>query len=59
MQPILRPVLGKHALVFLDDVIIFSKTFQQPVNDLDSVLSLIREAGLKVSPEKCSFAKQL
>ena len=57
MQLILRPVLGKQAFVFLDDVIVFSRSFQEHITDLDNVLSLIKEAGLKVSPEKCSFAK--
>ena len=57
MQLVLRPVLGTKSLVFLDDIIVFSNSFQEHIADLDQVLNLIEKAGLKVSPEKCSFAK--
>ncbi len=57
MQLVLRPVLGKIAYVFLDDIIVFSRTFEEHVRDLEQVLSLIAKAGLKVSPEKCEFGR--
>uniref|UniRef100_A0A5S6QU71 RNA-directed DNA polymerase n=1 Tax=Trichuris muris TaxID=70415 RepID=A0A5S6QU71_TRIMR len=41
-------------LVFLDDVIIFSRTFNEHVKRLGQVLKLFRQAGLKISPSKSS-----
>ena len=58
MQLVLRPVLGKIAYVFLDDIIVFSRTFDEHVRDLEQVLTLIERAGLKVSPEKCEFGRK-
>ena len=46
MNEVLRHVLGKFALVYLDDVIIFSKSFQEHIHHVSIVLSLIREAIL-------------
>ena len=39
-------------LIFLDDVISFSSSFDQHVCDLRSILSRIRDAGLKLKPSK-------
>ena len=57
MQRILSPVLGRTAYCFIDDILIFSKTFEDHLKDLREVLGLIAKAGLKISPEKCSFAR--
>lgn len=42
-------------LVFLDDIIVFSKTLEEHETRLMNVLSRLRENGLKLSPEKCRF----
>jgi hypothetical protein len=39
----------------LDDVVIFSKTFDEHIERLSTVLDRIRTAGLKLKPEKCQF----
>ena len=39
-------------LIFLDDVISFSSSFDQHVCDLRSILTRIRDAGLKLKPSK-------
>jgi len=45
-------------LAFLDDVIIFSKTFDQHVERLTAVFKRLREAGLKLSPGKCHLFQE-
>ena len=45
-------------LIYLDDVIVFSSSFEQHVARLRSVLSRIRDARLKLKPGKCSFFKE-
>lgn len=58
MQTILSSVLGICAFVYLDDIVVFSKSFEQHTTDLTKVFALIKQSGMKISPEKCAFAKQ-
>lgn len=44
-------------LVFLDDLIVFSKTLEEHETRLMKVLTRLKECGLKLSPEKCHFFK--
>lgn len=45
----------KEVLVFLDDLIVFSATLEEHQARLMRVLGRLKEFGLKLSPEKCSF----
>lgn len=45
----------KEVLVFIDDLIVFSKTLEEHETKLMQVLKRLREFGLKLSPEKCKF----
>jgi transposase InsO family protein len=45
-------------LVYLDDVIIFSKTYEEHLQRLEAVFKKLREYGLKLSPKKCQFFKE-
>jgi hypothetical protein len=42
----------------LDDVIIYSKTFEEHLQHIDEVFGRIREANLRLKAEKCKFAAQ-
>ena len=56
MQRILHGLDWKICLVYIDDVIIFSKTFQEHLSRLAAVFDRLREAHLKLKPSKCHFA---
>ena len=42
-------------LVYLDDIIVYSKAVEQHLERLETVLLRLRHAGLKLKPEKCRF----
>ncbi|EGT53594.1 hypothetical protein CAEBREN_03434 [Caenorhabditis brenneri] len=59
-QRALRTVLGgleDEVLVYIDDILIFSKTFPEHINSIRKVLLRFRDFNLKASPKKCEFAK--
>ncbi|CAF1169558.1 unnamed protein product [Didymodactylos carnosus] len=47
----------KFCLVYLDDIIIFSKSFDEHVQHLDQVLSRLHQANFQLNPSKCAIAK--
>ncbi|EGT36450.1 hypothetical protein CAEBREN_28622 [Caenorhabditis brenneri] len=60
-QRALRTVLGgleDEVLVYIDDILIYSKTFDQHLETLRKVLHRFRDFNLKASPKKCEFAKK-
>ena len=44
-------------LVYLDDICIFSPTFEKHIKDLTDVLKRLREANLKLKPSKCHLCQ--
>ena len=56
MNDVLRPVIAKIAVVYLDDIIIFSKgTLQDHIRDVKKVFRLIQQAILQIKIKKCRF----
>ena len=45
-------------IIYLDDIIVFSRTPEEHVHRLKSVISKLRAAGLKLKPSKCDLFKQ-
>ena len=43
---------------YLDDVIIYSSTFKEHLNNIDTVFSRIKGCNLKLAAEKCQSYKQ-
>ena len=41
--------------VYLDDIIVFSRTFSDHLIHLQKVFECLKEAGLKLNPQKCRF----
>ncbi|XP_056017057.1 uncharacterized protein LOC130053684 [Ostrea edulis] len=42
-------------IIYLDDIIVFSRTFEDHLERLERVLQRIQNSGLKLSPSKCQF----
>ena len=55
MNRVLHRLIGKFCAVYLDDIIIYSTTFQDHYNHVQQVFARLKEAGLKIKPEKCTF----
>ena len=55
MDLILTGLQWKECLVYLDDVIVLGRSFQEHLCNLRSVFQRLREAGLRLKPSKCSF----
>ena len=53
MNAVLRGLTPVQCLVYLDDIIIFSVTFEEHLVRLQSVLAALRAANLKIKPRKC------
>ena len=45
-------------LVYLDDIIIFSKSFDQHVQDVQAVLTVLQQTGIGLKLKKCDFFRK-
>ena len=45
-------------LVYIDDIIIFSKTMEDLLSKVDIVFSRLKSAGLKLKPKKCNLFRK-
>jgi hypothetical protein len=55
MDILLSGIKGIFCLVYIDDIIIFSKTFDEHLQQLEEVFKRLRKAGLQAKASKCSF----
>ena len=55
---LLKKFLGKFVVVYLDDILIFSKTLDKNLLHIHSVLERLREEKLLIIMKKCSFSKK-
>jgi hypothetical protein len=55
MNSIFKPFLQKFVLVFFDDILIYSKSWEDHVQHVDKVLQLLKEQQLYAKPSKCFF----
>ena len=58
MTRTLQGLTWTSCLIYIDDIIIFGKTFEEHLTRLGTVLERLRAAGLTASLEKCRFAMQ-
>ena len=58
MEIMLDGYLWKFALVYIDDIIVYSNTFEDHIKHLRMVLDRIRRVNIKVKPSKCVFCKK-
>ena len=57
MDKVFGPALNKYVCVYLDDILIFSKTEAEHFRQLETVLQLLRDNSLKAKLKKCEFFK--
>ena len=48
----------KICLIYLDDIIVIGKTFENMINNLDCVFKRFEDSGLKLKPEKCQLFRR-
>jgi hypothetical protein len=58
MNSIFKPLLRKFVLVFFDDILIYTKSWEDHVQHVDKVLQLLEAQQLYVKPSKCFFGVQ-
>ncbi|KAI9549855.1 pol polyprotein [Daphnia sinensis] len=56
MDVLLAGLKWNTCLVYLDDIVVFSDSFQQHLTRLEDVLQRLSKANLKLKPSKCTFA---
>ena len=58
MEFVLAGLIGTSCLIYLDDIVIFSRTFEEHLARLHEVLCRLRDTGLKVKPSKCFLFRE-
>lgn len=58
MDNILREEKWKHVVIYLDDIVIFSKTEEEHKIHVDGVLKKLEAAGITLNKKKCEFFKK-
>ena len=56
MEVVLRGIARGKFLVYMDDLLVIGRTFQEQIENLREVFTRLMEAGLKLKPRKCKFA---
>lgn len=55
MDKVLKELQRKMCMVYMDDIIIFSTSLQEHINNLKLILNKLKEAGLKIQLDKSEF----
>ena len=58
VECVLREYIGTSVIVFIDDILVFSKTLEEHQIILEKVLNKLRESKLYLKPNKCEFFKE-
>ena len=55
MDKALHGLIGQKCLVYLDDIIIFRKSFKETLENVSCVFQRLQESHLKLKPKKCTL----
>ena len=53
---VLGPTRWRYALAYIDDIIIYSKTFDEHLDHLNEICQSLKQARFRLNPEKCEIA---
>ncbi|CAF4633599.1 unnamed protein product, partial [Didymodactylos carnosus] len=54
---ILGPTRWRYALAYIDDIIIYSRTFEEHLSHLDEICQLLKQAKFRLNASKCEVAR--
>ena len=57
MNGVFKGLIGKSVLIYLDDILVFSKTEEEHVKHVREVLEILRQQKLYAKLAKCDFGK--
>lgn len=55
IEKYMEDMLLKECLIFLDNILVFSRTFEEHISRLESLFRKLSEHNLKLKPYKCEF----
>ena len=58
METVLAGLTRRRCFVYLDDILVISNTWEEDLSNIQQVLDRLHQAGLRLKPKKCSFAKR-
>src|SRR5271156_4144652 len=58
MNEVLKCYIGNFVVVYLDDILVYSKSREEHLKHLDMVLRRLQEEKLAINLEKCEFMKK-
>ena len=58
MNQVMSDFIFSCLLVYLDDLLVYSSTFEKHLKALETVLDKLKEVGVRLNPDKCSFVQK-
>lgn len=58
MNSVLRNLINKICVVYLDDILIFNTSLKEHLSNIKKVFDRLKEADLKIQVDKCNFMKK-
>ena len=58
METVLAGLARERCIVYLDDILVIGRTFEEHLRNLREVFERLRQFGLRLKPSKCHLAKR-
>ena len=58
MQQILAPFMNNNIMVYIDDILIISETFETHINMVNKILTTLANDGIKINVTKFNFLQK-
>ena len=55
MEVVFKGLIGSVCMLYIDDIVIYSKTEEEHIRHLQLMFDRLRECNLKLNPRKCVF----